>query len=176
MTTLTIYVGLPGSGKTTFFNDKPHTQVRISMDEFRMKVLGHEFHAPAEPIVDAWAKQTARYLLGLGHDVVLDATNTTKSGRAFYIALAKEYGAKVKVYEFVTLWETVLKRNAERVRNVPKDVILRMMTHYEPPWYTEGIDEIFRVFTDGAIRLVPNDGQTPPPTYVDEGRSWRPCH
>jgi predicted kinase len=153
---LTIYVGLPGSGKTTFYEEMdktPHT-VYVSLDWFRMNVLGHEFHAPSEPIVHAWAKQTTRYLLSLGYDVVLDATHLRKSIRRPFIELAHEYLTKVRVYEFQTTLEEALERNAKRDRNVPEEVIVNMAASYEQPHPDEGMDELIYVPSDGNVKKI----------------------
>lgn len=153
--TLTMLIGLPGSGKSTFYNkhldlpyDDPAT-ILVSLDTFRMNVLGHEFHRPSEPIVHAWAKQTTRYLLSLGYDVVLDATHLTKSVRRPYILMAKEFNAKVVVYELQLSLEECLKRNAKRDRVVPEEVIVNMAASYQQPSPDEGIDELIYVI-DGV--------------------------
>ena len=169
MTKLIIFVGLPGSGKTTFFDkyNQHHDMmfggtIRISLDDFRKIETGEDFVASFEPEVHKWGRQTVRYLLNMGdHDVVLDATSTRRTHRADYIRIAKDCGAKVDCYEFMALYHVSLERNAARERKVPEEIIDKMMRNYQAPWYTEGFDNIYRVSTEGDVDFIPNEGDGP---------------
>jgi len=151
---LIIVVGLPGSGKTTFWKNTtchPPMAVRVSLDDFRRVIIGKDYFAPFEPTVHAWTEQTVRYLLSQGFSVYLDATSIRRGLRAKYIRLAKEYGAETVCYEMKTSYHTCLERNKQRERVVPEEVIRRMSEDYEEPTIDEGFDRIFAVSEEGHI-------------------------
>lgn len=159
MPTLTLLVGLPASGKTTFceksFNEEG-SPVRISLDDFRKLICGKDYFKPFEPTVHAWAQQTTRYLLSQGHDVVLDATSLTQGLRNIWVSLAREYlGVYTSCIYFDVPFEVCLKRNAERERKVPEDVIKRMSEQLQPPDLDfEDFDSVWFVTPNGLSEKI----------------------
>jgi len=125
-----ILVGLQGSGKTTYFNDRfASTHVHISRD-----VQGSAEREIA----------LTRDCLRSGRSFVLDNTNGTRRVRAPYIQEAKAAGFRVVCYFFETTVRTAIGRNNHRKdkKPIPVPAILRLAKHLEPPSLDEGFDEI----------------------------------
>ena len=125
-----IFVGLQGSGKTTYFN--------------------HQFAATHEH-VSRDIQQTAereialiRECLRTGRSFVVDNTNATPSVRAPYIREAKAAGFRVLSYFFDMPVRTAIGRNNHRKdkKPIPVPAILRTAKNLEPPSLEEGFDEI----------------------------------
>ena len=155
MTKLTIFCGIPGSGKSTFYKKYDYrdhwfdSTIRISLDDFRKLMTGKDFHPPFEPVVQAWAEQTGRYLLSQGHHVVVDATYVRRSLRQKWVKLAQEYRAGVECVWFNIPWHVCVERNDNRERKVPVDVLKRMSENFEEPSLIEGFDRLFKVDENG---------------------------
>lgn len=80
MPTLTLTVGLPRSGKSTWARTQGVPVV--NPDAIRLALHGQRFEPLAEPFVWAIAKCMVRALFLAGHDrVILDATNVTVERR-----------------------------------------------------------------------------------------------
>lgn len=78
--TLTMMMGLPRSGKSTYASTEGCPVV--CPDAIRLALHGQRFATLAEPMVWAVAKIMVRALFLSGHDrVVLDATNTSRKRR-----------------------------------------------------------------------------------------------
>jgi len=146
MSTLTIFCGLPGSGKTTAYHKNSDTifggNIRLSLDEFRLLMTGKDFHAPFEPEVHMWSERTTRYLLSQGHDVVVDATFLKKSLRAKWIELAKECKADISCAWMNVPASVCFLRNEKRDKKVPEEVMEKMTEDFEPPSQDEGFMEM----------------------------------
>lgn len=136
--------GLPGSGKTHYVSNclkslYPHMPI-VSPDDFRTILTGRPFYTQAEDMVWSHAKAMAVALLRQGMSIIIDATNLTKSHRAFWIDVAKQHDAVVDCYLANPPLATVHKRNLERQNIVPCEVIEDMSKRFELPESTnEGI-------------------------------------
>ena len=135
MATLIIFVGLPGSGKSTYyFAHFAGTHVHVSKD--LMKNLR-----------DRDTQQTAmiEQALAAGKSVVTDNTNPSATIRAPLIAIGKRHGARIIAYYFDCSVKTALMRNQQREEGkgrVPKVAIFVTKKKLQPPALDEGFDEI----------------------------------
>lgn len=128
-----IFIGLPGSGKTTYFsNHFAATHAHVSRDvqqtpEREAAVLRECLHA--------------------GRSFVIDDTNTTRAARAPYIREAKAAGFTLLCYFFNMPVRTAIGRNNHRKdkKPIPVPAILRAAKHLEPPSLDEGFGEIHPV-------------------------------
>ena len=135
-----LLVGAPGCGKTTSGKslcEKNPSFVRICPDEFRAKfgtgegdqtVSGKAFQASRDAMDEA---------LKNNKNVVIDATNMYRKTRKDFLDIAKKYNAKTVALVFEVEKSVLLNRNINRGnaggRNVPEDVIQKMLDRYERP-------------------------------------------
>jgi predicted kinase len=131
-----IFIGLQGSGKTTYFtNHFSATHEHVSRD------------------IQRTAEQEAaviRECLRSGRSFVVDNTNATRAARAPYIREAKAAGFRVLSYFFDTPVRTAIGRNNHRKdkKPVPVPAILRTAKRLESPSFEEGIDEFWTITAD----------------------------
>lgn len=141
---LLLFIGLPGSGKSTFYAQKfLNTHVRINRDmlrtETREKILIEACLRAKQPFV-------------------LDNTNVTREKRAGYIAQAKAARFRIVGYFFDCPVKEALQRNEQRIgkARVPAVAIHAMAKKLEPPQLDEGFDELFFVKNDFTIERIPS--------------------
>ena len=129
MATLFIPVGIPGCGKSTFARSLDGI-IAVSTDEIREALCKDVNDQSKNDEVFATFHKMIEVFLGDGISVYADATNLTSQSRDRLRIIAKEAGAKTHVILFRNL-EQAIRRNAERDRVVPADVMLRMIEKYE---------------------------------------------
>ena len=143
-----ILVGLPGSGKTSFFRSRfAATHEHVSKDLM-------------PSVRDKAARQVAlvEQALGAGRSVVVDNTNPRVVDRAPLIAAARRQGARVAAYLLDTPRGECLQRNRGREgrARVPDVAVHVAASRLQPPTREEGFDELFTVrAVGGAFDVEP---------------------
>jgi predicted kinase len=131
---LVIFVGLPGSGKSTYYREHyAATHVHVSKD------LMPNVRARDER---QWREIEAA--LAAGRSVVVDNTNPSRDARAPLIALGRRFGAKIGGYFFDVDVRACIMRNREREgrARVPEVAIFTTRKKLQPPALDEGFDEL----------------------------------
>lgn len=134
---LVIFVGLQGSGKSTFYRERlVETHALVSLDLLRSNA--HPRRRQEQLIADA---------LAVGRSVVVDNTSPTLADRAPLIALGRQYGARVVGYLFETPVADAVRRNRQRVgrARVPDVAIYATAKKLVGPTHAEGFDVVHRV-------------------------------
>jgi predicted kinase len=141
-----LLIGLPGAGKTTFFQRRfAATHEHISKDL-----------APRHA-KEKQARQDAqlRAALAAGRSVVVDNTNVTLAERTPVIAAARACGARVVGYYIQASTREAVARNEMRAgrSKVPKVAIFVRAKHLVRPSLSEGFDElhVLRVTEEGEF-------------------------
>ena len=132
-----LFIGLPASGKTTFYSQRfAATHKHISKDLM-----------PASARKGVRQTQELRAALAAGLPVVVDNTSATVADRAEVIAVAREFGARTVGYYFTATPREAVGRNRGREgkARVPDVAIFATAKRMVPPARDEGFDELFRV-------------------------------
>ena len=134
-------IGLPGSGKSSWF--KRHKITPLSSDLLRALL----FDDPSEQrfqdlVVSNLRSMLKARLIARRPMNYVDATNLTPHDRHTWIKLAKDYGYEVQAVFFDVPVEVCLERNQKRARVVPEDVMRRMAGKLRPPTFEEGFSKI----------------------------------
>ena len=143
-----VFVGLPASGKTTFFQRRfAATHVHVSKDLWSKSV-------------DKNARQARelRAALAAGRPVVVDNTSPAPADRAAVIAAARQYGARVIGFYFAAPTREAIGRNRGRqgAARVPDVAIFTTAKRMVVPDKAEGFDELYRVtiLPDGEYEVT----------------------
>lgn len=132
-----ILVGLPGSGKSTFYAERfAATHVHVSPDNF-----------PNNRNPGRRQATLLEEALVAGRDVVVDNTNLRAADRAPIIEAARRHGATVIGYAFEADVAKCRERNRKRQgrARVPDVAIYAARKRLEPPSHAEGFDALVRV-------------------------------
>ncbi len=145
--TLHLLMGLPGSGKTTLAKhiQKLTKAVRLSSDDYRLLVFpeptfSQKEHDNLYGLID----HNVEHLLSSGHSVIYDANLNRRHHRDEKYALAKKYGAEVKLWCLNTPENLSKKRRVEDQNDSllpdgesPERMFDRISSLFEPPLVDE---------------------------------------
>jgi predicted kinase len=134
-------IGLPGSGKSSWF--KRHSVTPLSSDMVRSLLFDDVREQRFQDLVFSNLRSMLKARLIAKRPMnYVDATNLTPQERQHWIKLAKDYGYEVHAVFFDVPLEVCLDRHQRRDRVVPEDVMRRMASKLKPPAFEEGFAKI----------------------------------
>jgi predicted kinase len=134
-------IGLPGSGKTTWFGRRGITP--LSSDLLRNILFDDVEEQRYQGLVFSTLRSLlrARLIARMPMNYV-DATNLSIHERRQWIKMAKSFGYEVQAVFFDVPLEVCLERNRQRDRSVSEDVMRKMAERLKPPVFEEGFEKI----------------------------------
>jgi predicted kinase len=134
-------IGLPGSGKSTWF--KRHNIVPLSSDMVRSLLFDDVREQRFQDLVFSNLRSMLKArLIAKRPTNYVDATNLTPQERAHWVKLAKDYKYEVQAVFFDVPLEVCVERHQRRDRVVPEDVMRRMAAKLKAPSFQEGFSKI----------------------------------
>lgn len=141
MPKLYIMCGLPGAGKSTAAADI--NAVTVDMDSIRGELYGDPSIQTNPRRVYGIAMARIRATLEAGQNCIFDGTNYTKRRRK---CLMKQFDTAEHICVWVsTPLHECLKRNSQRSRVVPVEIIERYAAQFQPPMLNEGFTKIIEI-------------------------------
>jgi len=134
-------IGLPGSGKTTWFRRRGVTP--LSSDLLRNILFDDVEEQRYQGLVFSTLRSLlrARLIARMPWNYV-DATNLSIHERRQWIKMAKSFGYEVQAVFFDVPLEVCLERNRSRDRMVSEDIMRKMAEKLKPPVFEEGFAKI----------------------------------
>lgn len=154
-------IGLPGSGKTTWY--KRRGVQPLSSDMLRTILFDDITDQRYQGLVFSTLRSLlrARLIAKMPWNYV-DATNLSPHERRQWIKMAKSFGYEVQAVFFDVPLAVCLERNAKRDRQVSDEVMHKMAERLRPPAFKEGFDKITVVRVKGAQAGADGTGEHAP--------------
>jgi predicted kinase len=143
-------IGLPGSGKTTWFRRRGVTP--LSSDLLRNILFDDVEEQRYQGLVFSTLRSLlrARLIARMPWNYV-DATNLSIHERRQWIKMSKSFGYEVQAVFFDVPLDVCLERNSKRDRSVSEDVMRKMGEKLKPPVFEEGFAKITVVRVKSAV-------------------------
>jgi len=147
-------IGLPGSGKTTWYKRRGVTP--LSSDLLRSLLFDDISEQRYQGLVFSTLRSLlrARLIAKMPWNYV-DATNLSTHERKQWIKMAKSFGYEVQAVFFDVPLAVCLERNAKRDRQVSDEVMHKMAERLKPPTFKEGFEKITVVRVKGHPGTLP---------------------
>jgi predicted kinase len=155
-------IGLPGSGKTTWFKRRGVTP--LSSDMLRSILFDDITEQRYQGLVFSTLRSLlrARLIAKMPWNYV-DATNLSAHERRQWIKMAKSFGYEAQAVFFDVPLEVCMERNSRRERTVSDDIMRKMAERLRPPSFKEGFSKITMVRVKGAPPLKMDGVEVEPP-------------
>jgi predicted kinase len=142
-------IGLPGSGKTTWFKRRSVTP--MSSDMLRTILFDDITEQRYQGLVFSTLRSLlrARLIAKMPWNYV-DATNLSPHERRQWIKMAKSFGYEVQAVFFDVPLAVCMERNSKRDRQVSDEVMQKMAERLRPPSFKEGFSKITVVRVKGS--------------------------
>ncbi len=139
--TVVLAIGLPGSGKSSWF--KRHNITPLSSDMLRALLFDDPTEQRFQDLIFSNLRSMLKARLIARRPLnYVDATNLTPHERQSWIKLGQDYGYEVQAVFFDVPLEVCLERNHKRERTVADDVMRRMSAKLKAPTFDEGFSKI----------------------------------
>ncbi len=150
-------IGLPGSGKTTWYKRRGVTP--LSSDLLRSLLFDDITEQRYQGLVFSTLRSLlrARLIAKMPWNYV-DATNLSPHERKQWIKMAKSFGYEVQAVFFDVPLAVCLERNSKRDRQVTDEVMHKMAERLRPPTFKEGFEKITVVRVKGQPGTEPAAG------------------
>jgi predicted kinase len=147
-------IGLPGSGKTTWYKRRGVTP--LSSDLLRSILFDDITEQRYQGLVFSTLRSLlrARLIAKMPWNYV-DATNLSPHERKQWIKMAKSFGYEVQAVFFDVPLAVCLERNSKRDRQVTDEVMHKMAERLRPPTFKEGFEKITVVRVKGHPGTMP---------------------
>src|SRR4029077_14800058 len=141
-------IGLPGSGKTTWF--KRRGVPPLSSDLLRSILFDDITEQRYQGLVFSTLRSLlrARLIAKMPWNYV-DATNLSPHERRQWIKMAKSFGYEVQAVFFDVPLTVCMERNRKRDRAVTDEIMQKMAERLRPPSFKEGFEKITVVRVKG---------------------------
>jgi predicted kinase len=134
-------IGLPGSGKSSWF--KRHKITPLSSDMLRSLLFDDPTEQRFQDLIFSNLRSMLKARLIARRPLnYVDATNLTPHERQSWVKLGHDYGYEVQAVYFDVPLEVCLERNQRRDRVVAEDVMRRMSAKLKAPTFEEGFSKI----------------------------------
>lgn len=135
MQELVLTRGIPASGKSTaarvWVTSAPN-RVRVNRDDIRFQLYGTYF---GEPIDENFVSKTQYAMIkaafAAGQSVIVDDTNLNDKFAKKLVNFGHRHGVPVRVWDFPVDLKEALRRNENRERKVPEDVIRKFHDRFQ---------------------------------------------
>lgn len=150
MPTLSMLVGVPGSGKSTWIqNQKFNNTVIISSDDIIEKIAKEQGKTYSEVFKTEIKNATAQMNLELqaaissNKDIIWDQTNINKNTRrSKLLSIPNAYKKIAVVFPIPSPTELARRLGSRPGKTIPPQIIDQMITGFEKPDHSEGFDDI----------------------------------
>jgi len=156
-------IGLPGSGKTTWFKRRGVTP--LSSDMLRSILFDDITEQRYQGLVFSTLRSLlrARLIAKMPWNYV-DATNLSAHERRQWIKMAKSFGYEAQAVFFDVPLEVCMERNSRRERTVSDEIMRKMAERLRPPSFKEGFSKITMVRVKGAPPVKLDGVEVGPPS------------
>ncbi len=165
-------IGLPGSGKTTWYKRRGVTP--LSSDMLRSILFDDITEQRYQGLVFSTLRSLlrARLIARMPWNYV-DATNLSPHERRQWIKMAKSFGYEVQAVFFDVPLAVCMERNSKRERVVTDEVMQKMAERLRPPTFKEGFEKITVVRVKGQPGTEPASAISPT-TAIEEPAAETP--
>jgi len=123
-----LFIGLPGSGKSTYIRQNIYGSTYMIVDADKIKETHPDFDPNAPETVHQWsvkkAEEEMNRLSDIGYNICMDSGGVNNSYQLRIINMLKQKGYHIELIYMDTPLEICLERNRFRRRKVPEHAII----------------------------------------------------